>query len=72
MLNFPSFKRRHWASPTRTVIMSLPALMTVAASYGERTKFMIALASNLNLLGSRFSTGLAAVFLARLREASAW
>jgi hypothetical protein len=33
---------------------------------------MVALARNLNLIGSRFLTGLTAVFVTRLRQAPAW
>ena len=33
---------------------------------------MVTLARNLDLLGSRFLTGLTAVFVARLRQAPAW
>jgi len=36
-------------------------------SYGEGTGSMVTLASNFNVAGSRFLTGLTAVFLARLR-----
>jgi hypothetical protein len=41
-------------------------------SDGKWASSMVALTRNLNFLGSRFPTGLAAVFVARLRHAAAW
>ena len=42
-----------------------------ASSYGQRTSSMVALARNLDLLGSRFLTGLTAVLVASFSHAPA-
>jgi hypothetical protein len=42
------------------------------SSRGERARSVVALAGNLDFLGSRFLTGLTAVLLARWRKAPAW
>src|ERR1017187_1295906 len=47
-------------------------ILEQCSSCGKRACSMVALARNLGLLGSRFLTGLTAVFFARLHHASAW
>src|ERR1039458_8478550 len=42
------------------------------SSDGKRARSVVALASNLHLVRSRFLTGLTAVFVARLHETPAW
>jgi len=56
---------------TRFSCRSWPVLGSRCSSKRKRTRFVVALAGNLYILGSRILTSQAAVFVARLREAQA-
>jgi len=60
------------SQPVRTAFRSPWQNGIAERSCGKRACSMVALARNLDLLGSRFLTGLTAVFFARLHHASAW
>src|ERR1700674_3438479 len=60
---------------SRFSLVDLRPSLTPKAYYISRDKrasSMVALARNLDLIGSRFLTGLPAVFVTRLRQAPAW